>query len=81
MRWSQACKYRLHGGKYKGETIEDIGATWDGLAYLIWLRDKKINSGVAEAITTYLDAPQIAAAINEVETEIDEYEVDDPYDT
>lgn len=79
MRWSQACKYRLHGGKYKGEMIEDIGATWDGLAYLIGLRDKKINSGAAEAIATYLNAPQVAAAINEVKTEIDEHEVDGPY--
>ena len=78
MRWSQACKYKLPFGKFKGETIEDIGATYDGLEYLVWLNGKRLKIDTKVAVQTYLDAPIVAAVVSEIEAGSCR-EIDDPY--
>ena len=64
MTYGEAARFRMPWGKYKGQPIDGVASTDEGLEYLDWLRGVREEEGKSEtidrALATYLDDPAIA---------------------
>jgi len=63
-RW--ASRFKLTFGKYKGQTIDNVAETDEGLLYLDWLHDQTQPSELKQALTTYLTDPAIARDLEDL---------------
>jgi hypothetical protein len=61
---ASACDLRF--GKYKGQTLEQIGDTEDGLIYLDWLIGVEwLNQYTRDMIGIYLNHSSVAPRVNQ----------------
>lgn len=58
-----AKSYRMPFGKYKGQTLDDIASTDDGLRYLDWLAGEDIRGPLKDALEAYLDDESISTEL------------------
>ena len=67
MTFSDAAKFVMPFGKYKGRTLDGIASDDEGLRYLDWLRDERkgVNE-VDEALVAYLDDPTIQKELERI---------------
>ncbi len=64
MTFDAAKVFRLPFGKYKGEKIDVVAATDEGLQYLDWLQGRKdIGGPLLAALNVYLSDTLIADAL------------------
>jgi hypothetical protein len=56
MTHDEASRWVMSFGKYKGKTMAEIGATSEGLQYLVWLQHERRDyvNYVDEAVRDYL---------------------------
>lgn len=54
MTFMEACKYKMPFGKYKGQTLDTIAASNDGLKYLDWLFGELENDSLRQETFRYL---------------------------
>ena len=67
MTFSDAAKFVMPFGKYKGLKLDGIASEDEGLRYLDWLRDERkgVNE-VDEALVAYLDDPTIQKELERI---------------
>ncbi len=68
MTFAESQDYRLPFGKHKGERIDDVAATDEGLKYLDWMNglDDIRDQQLREALEAYLGDPTIAKDLGEI---------------
>lgn len=67
MTFAKARVFVLNFGKHKGETIDDIARTDEGLKYLDWLAGlKRLHPATLDALVSYLQEPSIAGELRRV---------------
>ncbi len=63
MTWGEAARFKMPWGKYKGQPLDGIATTDEGLEYPDWLRGVRAEEGksdkVDDALQAYLDDPAI----------------------
>ena len=66
MTWKESAEFTMPFGKYKGQALDKIAETDDGLNYLDWLvGEEELYGSTKEAIETYLDDPLIKKEFGE----------------
>ena len=65
MTFADAKIYTMPFGKYRGQALDEIAGTDEGLEYLDRLRGERQNkhTDLDEALAAYLDDPAIAAEV------------------
>lgn len=66
MKFSEAQSFKLPFGKYRGETLDKIAETDEGLAYLDWLVGEEPFPPTGPALKTYLADPAIRAEVEQL---------------
>jgi len=62
-----AQNYTILFGKYKGQTLEEIAETDEGLLYLDWLRGQSWTlSYLTDHLNTYLNDPTIKKELEDI---------------
>ena len=65
MLFEQAKRFVIQFGKHKGETIDDVALSDEGLQYLDWLIGQDIPEDLQDALETYLGDPAIQEDLND----------------
>jgi hypothetical protein len=64
MLFAESQQFKMKFGKYKGETLEDIASTDEGLLYLDWARGlDDLWATTQDALDSFLNHPSIAAEL------------------
>ena len=67
MTYKEAAAFMMPFGKYKGETLDGIALSDNGLGYLDWLRGEREGKRypLDEALAAYLDDPAIKGQLSD----------------
>lgn len=70
MTFQSARNYKMPFGKHKGQTLDGVASTDEGLQYLDWLRGERegreFKSEFDRALETYLGDPSIAEELGRI---------------
>lgn len=61
--YAQAAAFVMPFGKYKGQALDKIAATDEGLRYLDWMRGEACAPHIRDIIGAYLDDPTISVEL------------------
>jgi hypothetical protein len=70
MIWAEAAAFPMSFGQYKGEKLDVVAKTDEGLRYLDWVRGEvwqwPKRQDLAQALDVYLDDPCIRSELEEI---------------